>query len=235
MSYTNKGIVLVDHAGGFQEKVYRALAVFDIRQALVYCRIWFESMVLEYCVENGLSVTARFGKSQLKQNMYLQLSLEKTFGLVEQRISYDLTHFRLIKSDLVNWRGQNQEHHAFEEGSLNFVHSKTSKEVVKIYDALRLLQCQLFPDAKRASGEKLLIDLNERIERGARKIEGLGGAPAEVQQQHARLLQELKGLAADVTQELLYIEQCIAANQLQNPDPGGANVELEVPDAAGQG
>jgi DNA sulfur modification protein DndD len=235
MSYTNKGIVLVDHAGGFQEKVYRALAVFDIRQALVYCRIWFESMVLEYCVENGLSVTARFGKSQLKQNMYLQLSLEATFGLVEQRISYDLTHFRLIKSDLVNWRGQNQEHHAFEEGSLNFVHSKTSKEVVKIYDALRLLQCQLFPDAKRASGEKLLIDLNERIERGARKIEGLGGAPAEVQQQHARLLQELKGLAADVTQELLYIEQCIAANQLQNPDSGGANVELEVPDAAGQG
>lgn len=235
MSYTNKGIVLVDHAGGFQEKVYRALAVFDIRQALVYCRIWFESMVLEYCVESGLSVTARFGKSQLKQNMYLQLSLEETFRLVEQRISYDLTHFGLVKSDLVNWRGQNQEHHAFDEGSLNFVHSKTSKEVVKIYDALRLLQCQLFPDAKKASGEKLLIELNQRIERGTRKIAGLGGAPTQVQQQHVRLLQELKDLAAEVTQELLYIEQCIVANQPQDTALDAENVEFEVPTAAGQG
>lgn len=235
MSCTNKGIVLVDHAGGFQEKVYRALAVFDIRQALVYCRIWFESMVVEYCVESGLSVTARFGKSQFKQNMYLQLSLEETFRLVEQCISYDLTHFSLIKSDLVNWRGQNQEHHAFEEGSLNFVHSKTSREVVKIYDALRLLQCQLFPDAKKASGEKLLADLNQRIERGTRKIAGLGGAPAEVQQQHARLLQELKDLAAEVSQELLYIEQCIAANQPKDPALDVASVEFEVPAAAEQG
>jgi DNA sulfur modification protein DndD len=226
MSYTNKGIVLVDHAGGFQEKVYRALAVYDIRQALVYCRIWFESMVLEYCVESGLPVTARFGKSQLKQNMYLQLSLEETFRLVEQRISYDLTHFGLIKSDLVNWRGQNQEHHAFEEGSLNFVHSKTSKEVVNIYDALRLLQCQLYPDSKKASSEKLLIELNQRIERGTRKIAGLGGAPTEVQQQHARLLQELKDRVTEVTQELLYIEQCISANQPQDPALGVANVEL---------
>lgn len=231
MSYTNKGIVLVDHPGGFQEKVYRALAVFDIRQALVYCRIWFESMVVEYCVESGLSVTAKFGKAQLKQNMYLQLSLEETFRLVEQRLSYDLTHFSLIKSDLVNWRGQNQEHHAFEEGSLNFVHSKTSREVIKIYDALRLLQCQLFPHAKKASGEKLLIDINQRIERGNRKIAGLGGAPTEVQQQHARLLQELKDLAAEATQELLYIEQCIATNQPEDSALNAANVE---PAIAGQ-
>ncbi|WP_236194832.1 ATP-binding protein [Pseudomonas glycinae] len=235
MSYTNKGIVLVDHAGGFQEKVYRALAMFDIRQALVYCRIWFESMVLEYCVESGLSVTARFGKSQVKQNTYLQLSLEDTFRLVEQRISYDLTHFGLIKSDLVNWRGQNQEHHAFDEGSLNFVHSKTSKEVVRIYDALRLLQCQLFPGAKKDSGEKLLISLNQRIERGIRKIAGLGGAPPDVQQQHGRLLQELRDLAAEATQELQYIEQCIAATQAQDSALGATNTEFEVPAAVEQG
>lgn len=135
----------------------------------------------------------------------------------------------------MNWRGQNQEHHAFEEGSLNFVHSKTSKEVVKIYDALRLLQCQLFPDAKKASGEKLLIDLSQRIARGTRKIAGLGGAPPVVQQQHARLLQELKDLAAEATQELLYIEQCIVANQPQDTALGVAKVEFEVPTVAGQG
>jgi len=218
MSYTNKGIVLVDYAGGFQEKIHRALAVFDIRQALVYCRIWFESMVLEYCVEGGLSVTARFGKAQFKQNMYLQLSLEATFALVEERISYDLTNFGLIKSDLVNWRGQNQEHHAFDDNGLNFVHTKTSTEVVKIYDALRLLQCQLFPGAKKASGEKLLAELNQRIERGTQKIARLGGAPGAVREQHTQLLQELKDRASDVIQELRYIEQCAAAVQPQNPN-----------------
>lgn len=228
MSYTNKGIVLVDHSGGFQEKVYRALAVFDIRQALVYCRIWFESMVLEYCVESGMSVTAKFGKAQMKQSMYLQLSLEATFKLVEQRIAYDLTHFRLIKSDLVNWRGQNQEHHAFEEESLNFVHSKTSNEVVKIYDALRLLQCQLFPDAKKASSERLLVELNQRIDRENQRAEGIGRAPAEVQQQFYRRLQELKGRASDAAHELQYIEQCIAANQPFNLEPATNDTEQQV-------
>lgn len=232
LSHTNKGIILVDHAGGFQEKVYRAMAVYDIRQALIYCRIWFESMVLEYCLDNGLSVTARFEKSQMKKNMYLQVSLEKTFSLVEPQIAYDLTHFSLIKSDLVNWSGQNQEHHAFDEGSLNFVHSKTSKEVVKIYDAIRLLQCQLFPETKKISCLNLLTDLNQRIEKGIRKIEGLERAPVEVQQHHTRLLAELQKRAGEIAQELAYIERCLAAKAEQDPvpNPGAALLE-ELPAA----
>ena len=120
LSYTNKGVVVIDHAGGFQKKVYLALSVFDVRQALLYCRIWFESMVLEFCIENGVTVTANFNKSQLKKSMYLQVSLEHTFSLVEPFIDYDLSYFNFIKNDLVNWGGQNQEHHAFDEGSLNF-------------------------------------------------------------------------------------------------------------------
>ena len=35
-----------------QQTVHRALGVYDIRQVLIYCRIWFESIVLEYCVDN---------------------------------------------------------------------------------------------------------------------------------------------------------------------------------------
>lgn len=179
LSYTNKGIVMIDHAGGFQEKVHRALGVYDIRQALIYCRIWFESMVLEYCVDNCVSITAQFGRSQLKKNSYLQLSLERTFSLVEAQISYDLTHFHLIKNDLVNWGGQNQEHHAFDEGSLNFVHSKTSKEVIKIYDAIRLLECQLFPVRKQESCENLLGELKKQISVSVSKLEKLDRAPIE--------------------------------------------------------
>src|SRR5690606_22773631 len=181
LSYTNKGIVAVDHSGGFQGKVHDALRVYDVRQALIYCRIWFESIVIEYCLENAVSITAQFGKSQLKKNVYLQVSLERTFSLIEPVLAYDPAHFNLIKNDLVNWAGQNQEHHAFDEGSLNFVHSKTSKEVVRIYDAIRLLECQLFPARKKGAGEKYLAEVNEKIEIARRKLAGLARAPVDVQ------------------------------------------------------
>lgn len=211
LSYTNRGIIVVDHAGGFQEKVHRALSVYDIRQALIYCRIWFESMVLEYCLDNAISITAQFEKSQLKKNIYLQISLERTFALVEPRISYDLTHFNLIKNDLVNWSGQNQEHHAFDEGSLNFVHSKTSKEVVRIYDAIRLLECQLFPEKKKVSCKNLLEVLNKKIGIRTAKIAKIDKAPVDVQLMHKQKLAALQKRAAELAQELAYAEACIAS------------------------
>ncbi|MFT2161050.1 ATP-binding protein [Pseudomonas putida] len=209
LSYTNKGIVVVDHAGGFQKKVYVALSLFDVRQALLYCRIWFESMVLEFCIENGVKVTANFNRSQLKKSMYLQVSLEHTFTLVEPFISYDLTHFNFIKNDLVNWGGQNQEHHAFDEGSLNFVHSKTSGEVLRIYDAIRFLECQLFTARKKESGVKYLTELNEKIEKGRRKLPGLAKAPVEVQREHQAALKALEKRAEEIDQELQFIERCL--------------------------
>ena len=105
--------------------------------------------------------------------MYLQVSLEHTFSLVEPFIDYDLSYFNFIKNDLVNWGGQNQEHHAFDEGSLNFVHAKTSGEVLRIYDAIRFLECQLFTARKKESGEKFLAEVNDKIEKGRRKLPGL--------------------------------------------------------------
>lgn len=214
LSYTNKGIVVIDHAGGFQKKVYVALSVFDVRQALLYCRIWFESMVLEFCIKNGVAVTANFNESQLKKSMYLQVSLEQTFSLVVPFIDYDLTYFNLIKTDLVNWGGQNQEHHAFDEGSLNFVHSKTSGEVLRIYDAIRFLECQLFPAKKKESGEKCLAEVNEKIERCRKKLAGLTKAPEEVQKEHQTALEALEKRAIELAQELQFIEQCLASAAL---------------------
>lgn len=211
LSYTNKGIVVVDHTGGFQEKVHRALAVYDIRQALIYCRIWFESMVLEYCIENAISVTAQFQKSALKKSIYLQLSLEKTFALVEPHISYNRQQFDFIKKDLVNWSGQNQEHHAFDDDSLNFVHSKTSKEVVKIYDAIRLFECQLFPRRKLTSCTILLADIARMISACTSKIAQLDKAPIAVQQAQQQRLAVLQKRELEVNQELVFIEACLAA------------------------
>lgn len=232
LSYTNKGIVIIDYAGGFQEKVHRALAVYDIRQALIYCRIWFESMILEYCIEKGLSVTAHFNKSQLKKSMYLQVSLEATFSLVEPHINYDLTHFNLIKNDLVNWSGQNQEHHAFDEGSLNFVHSKTSNEVIRIYDAIRLLECQLFTTRKKDSGEKFIVEVNGKIEWVKKKIATLARAPDHVKQEHETRLNALERRASDLNQELKFIDQCLASvaerSQVPENQPQQAeNIQIE--------
>jgi len=210
LSYTNKGIVVIDHAGGFQKKIQVALSVFDVRQALLYCRIWFESMVLEFCIEKGVKVTANFNKAQLKNSMYLQVSLEHTFDLIVPFIDYNLSHFDFVKKDLVNWRGQNQEHHAFNEGSLNFVHSKTSSEVLRIYDAIRFLECQLFTATKKESREKYLAEVNDKIERGQRKLLDLARAPQEVQDKHIAALKVLEKDAVEAAQELQFIEQCIA-------------------------
>lgn len=219
LSYTNKGIVMIDHAGGFQEKVHRALGVYDIRQALIYCRIWFESMVMEYCLDNAVSVTAQFKKSALKKSIYLQLSLEKTFALVEPHIAYDRKHFDFIKQDLVNWGGQNQEHHAFDEGSLNFVHSKTSNEIVKIYDAVRLFECQLFSVKKLVSCNNLLTDLGQKIAACVAKIAELNMAPLEVRQAQQQRLAALQKREEEVNQELGYVGDCLAAQAAQR---GGA-------------
>lgn len=216
LTYTNKGIVAVDHAGGFQGKVHEALRLYDVRQALIYCRIWFESIVVEYCLENALAVTAHFGKSQLKKNVYLQISLEKTFSLVEPLLAYDLKHFNLIKNDLVNWGGQNQEHHAFDEGSLNFVHSKTSKEVVRIYDAIRLLECQLFPKKKHETCAAFLEEVNRKIDEWVVRIGKLDKAPEHKQQEANQRLAILRKRGEELGEELAYIAVCLASNAEKN-------------------
>jgi len=210
LTYTNKGIVAADHAGGFQGKVNEALGVYDVRQALIYCRIWFESIVVEYCLENALALTAQFGKSQLKKSFYLQISLEKTFSIIEPYLAYDLKHFNLIKNDLVNWSGQNQEHHAFDEGSLNFVHSKTSKEVVNIYDAIRFLECQLFPKKKQESCEAFLEDVKKKIDDWVFKISKLDKAPVQKQQEAQQRLFRLRKRGEELSEELAYISLCLA-------------------------
>ena len=146
--------------------------------------------------------------------MYLQLSLEKTFALVEPHIAYDRAHFDLIKQDLLNWSGQNQEHHAFDEGSLNFVHSKTSNEVVKIYDAIRLFECQLFTQKKQLSCNNLLADLRQKIAACMVKIAQLSKAPVEVQQAQERRLVALQKREEEVNQELVYVGNCLAAQAI---------------------
>src|SRR5690606_14882439 len=211
-----------------------ALRVYDVRQALIYCRIWFESIVIEYCLENAVSITAQFGKSQLKKNVYLQVSLERTFSLIEPVLAYDPAHFNLIKNDLVNWAGQNQEHHAFDEGSLNFVHSKTSKEVVRIYDAIRLLECQLFPLKKDIACKALLVEVNDKIDQWVGKLAKLAQAPEAVQKDAEARLRLLRVRADELTQELAYIAVCLSEMAKLNLPNGKMQPDDELLEEEGE-
>jgi DNA sulfur modification protein DndD len=218
LMYTNRGIVAVNYAGGFREKIEYALSVFDIRQALIYCRIWFETMVVDFCLDKKIEVTARFERGNKKNNL-LQISLEKTFSLVEPYIAYDKSKFDLIKNNLINWSGQNQEHHAFDEFSYNFVHSKSSAEVTVIFDAIRMFECQLFPDEKTKSCNSILTELNNRISNGTSVLASMVKAPAEVQEKAKLRLASLQKAAAMIQSEIDFIAACELA---KTPPPNPA-------------
>lgn len=170
LRYTNKGLTVVDYNAGFASKVQAALAVFDVRQALVYCRIWLETIVVKYCITNKCVITGVFTERNLKPNNLLEISLESMYGLIETALAKDTTHLDLIKKDLINWKGQNQEHHAFDETGLNFVHSKTSSEVKNIFEAITRIEYQLFPDdltaaliTEKGIIEKKLVLANRKL------------------------------------------------------------------------
>jgi len=83
--------------------------------------------------------------------------LEAAYTEVEKHIKEDdkfKKYFDLIKGDLINWSGQNQEHHAFSEASYNFVHSKTSNEITDIYQAILYLELLLLPKQRKECIER---------------------------------------------------------------------------------
>ncbi|AZG34818.1 AAA family ATPase [Shewanella psychromarinicola] len=140
---TSKGIVIQNFGVNYSQKVKEALEVYDIRQALVYSRIWFETMINEYCVRNEIKITTIFSSRQLKKDNWLEISLEATYSEFAKSLNGNVDTFNYLKNDLINWGGQNQEHHAFDEYNYNFSHATTSLEVQTIYEKLWVLEAQL--------------------------------------------------------------------------------------------
>lgn len=150
MNYTNRGIIIKQYNVKFYDKILEALNHFDIRQALVYCRIWFETIILEYCQYKKIDI-----KGNIRDNsLYLNMTpvLEDAYAQVSKCINNHehsdqlKKHFNKIKNDFINWSGQNEGHHAFSEASYNFVHAKTSNEITDIYQAILNLQLILLPN-----------------------------------------------------------------------------------------
>ncbi|TWT05445.1 hypothetical protein FQV26_13510 [Planococcus sp. CPCC 101016] len=131
---TETGTIIKQYNIDFESKILNALDNYDIRQALVYCRIWFESIATSYCVEKNLEMTGRFTHN--KTSNHLKASLESIYEILINEFK-DNDDLPIIKNDIINWKGQNQEHHSFDEHSYNFVHSKNSDEVSKTFNAIR--------------------------------------------------------------------------------------------------
>jgi DNA sulfur modification protein DndD len=134
LSYTNKGTIIKQYNISFEDKIIKALENYDIRQALVYSRIWFETIATNYCTIHGKKLIGIFSK-KTPSNL-LKPTLESIYDILEK--DFPNQYFiQVVKKDLINWSGQNQEHHAFDEINYNFVHSKTSDEVYAIFEAIR--------------------------------------------------------------------------------------------------
>ncbi len=206
LSHTNKGLISIEYNSGFQDKIQKALDVYDVRQALIYCRIWFESFATQYCRKNKLTVTASFSdRTNNIPGNFLTISLEATYKLIEKELSWDSSYINILKRDLINWSGQNQVHHAFDESNYNFVHSKTSSEVSAIFEALKRVEMQLFPEQMI---EHLNMERNELIGQQAR-ITVKTDNPLFIKRAKPEIVKEHQDKLLSVTEEIARIENLL--------------------------
>jgi DNA sulfur modification protein DndD len=228
LRHTNKGIVVVDYDAGFPAKIELALSVSDIRQALIYCRIWVETIVVKYCVTNKVKLTAVFSPNNLRPENLLEINLELMYKLINPALAWDTSNIDVIKRDLINWKGQNQEHHAFDENSFNFVHSKTSPEIQRIYEATKRLEHQLFPNDIKSALQADRAMLFERLTHAERKLADQGfvaNAKPDVVDEFEQRKVNCKAGIDRIDQDLLYVEVCLA-NVYVHPAADTENAQL---------
>lgn len=144
------GMCHINYDGAFATKIDKALEVYDIRQALVYCRILFETIVTNYCLENNVEVSAKFSVRKKERNNLIKIDLERMYKLVKNHISgefdFTATYNAIYGKNSTNWQGMNQENHSLDDNNLNFSHSKTSREVANIYENIKKLELILSPE-----------------------------------------------------------------------------------------
>ncbi|HDZ9654985.1 hypothetical protein [Yersinia enterocolitica] len=159
------GIYIVEKKISFEDKIKESLACYDLRQALIYCRIWFESLASHYCVNAALTITGSFSSREYQKPNYIKVSLESMYNALNENLGENLENVNLIRRNLINWSLQNQEHHAFSEHNYNITHSKTSAEIQEIFDCIRKFEIQLNPQIKLQSLSERAILLDGKIQK----------------------------------------------------------------------
>jgi DNA sulfur modification protein DndD len=158
-------------------------------------------------------MTGVFAPNNLRPENLLEISLEQMYKLIVPATVWDPSNLDLIKKDLINWKGQNQEHHAFDEHSFNFVHSKTSPEIQGIYQSIKLLEYQLFPADFKAALDAERELLSDRWAQANKKLADEGfvthAKPESVEEFRLRKLECEAGIGR-IDQDLLYVVKCLA-------------------------
>jgi DNA sulfur modification protein DndD len=163
------GVFHTIYDGSFSIKIKNALEVCDIRQALIYCRIWFETMVTDYCLKNKVKVLAGFTESKKERNNLIRIDLEHMYREVKSLISgsfdFTETYNAIYGKNSSNWQGMNQENHSLDDNNLNFSHSKTSREITDIYENIKKLELILFPEKVKRKIEDIEKDISIKSQR----------------------------------------------------------------------
>lgn len=173
---TKQGVVHYHYNLSFRDKIQTALDHFDIRQALLYSRIWFETIAKQYCMENNIQLSGT-----LKPNGF-HVSIEPSLGAIYRELFTKLVdndNLKVLHKDEINYKGINQEHHSFDEYNFNFIHSRTSSEVQNIFEAVSGLE----DDIKFLKNhQSLLPELLKSLKHSVEKIKTLNTKmPTEIQ------------------------------------------------------
>ncbi|WP_337970130.1 hypothetical protein [Virgibacillus salexigens] len=207
INHTNKGSVLTQYNVGFESKIREALKRYDIRQALIYCRIWFETIATNYCVKEKAELTGKF--TNVSKSNLLQVSLESIYAKLNE-VFPDNENLKSIKKDLINWKAQNEEHHSFDEHSLNFVHSKNSNEVSNIYKSIKRFINDMDPHASISQLESDLKVTENKLTKSNFRLQSRGfleNAGENKVQIEQELNMEYKFLKEEITKEITRLKQ----------------------------
>ncbi|HML57586.1 MAG TPA: AAA family ATPase [Ferruginibacter sp.] len=192
---TKQGVVHYHYNLSFRDKIQNALNHFDIRQALLYSRIWFETIAKQYCMENNIELSGTLKKSEF------HVSIEPSLGAIYRELFNKLgdnENLKVLHKDEINYKGINQEHHSFDEYNFNFIHSRTSNEVQKIFDAVSGLDDDI---QFLKSHQLLLAELLKSQKHSVEKLKTLNTRmPIEIQNgiinRHNEILNQLSEFPA---------------------------------------
>ncbi|MCC5946197.1 MAG: AAA family ATPase [Bernardetiaceae bacterium] len=155
----NCGVSHKSYNVAFEAKIQQALNDFDIRQALVYCRIWFETMAKDFCIKEKKKAEGYV--SEKGGTKYINISIESIYKILENHFStnpnQNLTNLR----SKFSFTAQNQEAHAFSEHNYNFIHSQTSIEVQEIFNWLKELNFDLFATPNEKKIREIQVDIKK--------------------------------------------------------------------------
>lgn len=162
LRYTQLGVLYNQYDVGFSQKIEEAIDNYDIRQALNYCRILLETKVIEYCITNKMELTAFFAKNRITKSNLLEPSLDMVYSVFEKDTNIkNNMDYKKLKKDPIVWQLLNQEHHAFDENSLNAIHAKTSAEIREVFEDLTRFCDFLAIYAPLHEGKKSGLDNNQ--------------------------------------------------------------------------